>query len=247
MRIQLRERKSTGDTRVASLGFTIVEVLVAVAIIGLLLAIGLPALGRAREAARVVDCKNHLRQIGIALQNHHSQFGQLPQDGENGYGYGAFLLASLDQGPLEDRLKASRVPLPDPSTARPELEGTILPVFRCPSHSASEHLDPSGYARSEYIGNSELLSTATRLTDVLDGESMTIAVGETTSDQAWALPGVAKCDVPPGSGGRFGSEHSGGAQYLMCDGAVRFISSNVDQATIRALGTPYGKDVVGEF
>ncbi|MFO0427955.1 MAG: DUF1559 domain-containing protein [Planctomyces sp.] len=59
-------------------GFTVIELLVVTALIGLLIAILLPGIHAARESARTVQCRNNLRQIGIALQNYHSDHGKFP-------------------------------------------------------------------------------------------------------------------------------------------------------------------------
>jgi len=227
--------------------FSLIELLVAIVIIGILVSLILPAVQMAREAARATECKNRLKQIGLAFQNHQSQFGALPQDGLNGYGYGAFLLAGLEELALYDSLNPLGTTLPNPAQARPGLEDTILSVFRCASDIASDQLEPSAFGRSNFIGNSGLLGTGMDLADVSDGESMTVAAGETITDQGWALPGTGTLDAPPNGGGRFGSPHSGGAHFVMCDGAVRFISSHIDASTFKALGTPRGKDLVGEF
>lgn len=227
--------------------FSLIELLVVIVIIAILVSLTLPAVQMAREAARAADCKNRLKQIGLALQNHQSQFGALPQDGQNGYGYGALLLADLEQSSLYELLNPLGTTLPDPAQARPGLEDTILSEFRCASDPASERLEPSEFGRSNFLGNSSLLATGMDLADVSDGESNTVAAGETVTDQGWALPGAGKLDSPPNGGGRYGSPHSGGAHFVMCDGAVRFISSQVDSATFKALGTPRGRDVVGEF
>ncbi|SFI65091.1 DUF1559 family PulG-like putative transporter [Planctomicrobium piriforme] len=226
-------------------GFSLIELLVVIAIIGLLLALGIPAVQSARESARNTQCKNNLRQLGTALQNHHSQFGYLPKDGENGWGFVVFLLPRLEQSGIYGQLNPLTAKQTSASTAQPETTGQPLAVVRCPSFSGSDELS-SGFGRSNDLGNTEIFSQRMELTDVYDGESNTIAVGETTDDHAWAQPGTGSCSSPPNQGS-FSSRHSSGANFVFCDASVRFISSNVDAATFKALGTTAGRETIGEF
>ncbi|MES2788473.1 MAG: DUF1559 domain-containing protein [Planctomycetota bacterium] len=99
-----------------SRAFTLIELLVVIAIIAVLIALLLPAVQQAREAARRAQCKNHLKQIGLALHNYHEVFNTFPIGARAGSGstdsdrwskgvnWRAAILPQLDQGPLFNQL-----------------------------------------------------------------------------------------------------------------------------------------------
>jgi len=106
-----------GITRRRRKAFTLIELLVVIAIIGVLVALLLPAVQQAREAARRSQCKNNFKQLGLALHNYHDQFGMFPWATANGpystpshvknhSGY-VMLLPFLDQAPIYNTINHS--------------------------------------------------------------------------------------------------------------------------------------------
>ena len=87
-------------------GFTLVELLVVIAIIGVLIALLLPAVQAAREAARRTQCSNHLKQMALAVHNFHDAHGGLPPSGLTGNrsGFFGFLYPFIEQAPLYDAM-----------------------------------------------------------------------------------------------------------------------------------------------
>lgn len=128
-------------------GFTLVEVLVVIAIIGLLVALLLPSIQQSRASARRVQCINSLKQIGLAMHNYHDAHSSLPpgyitnlpQDvnasERSHWGWGAMILPQLEQSALYNQLEIGKKSLHE-NLATPEglaALTTPMPAFRCAS------------------------------------------------------------------------------------------------------------------
>ena len=184
-----------------SRGFTLVELLVVMAIIAVGLALAGPAIQQAREAARARQCINHLKQIGLALHNYHDAYRTFPPGWvahdskaktDRLWGWQASILPFVDQAPLYNSINFSaKIPRPNLLTQ------TALTVYRCPDDTTAANNPVRGkYATSNYSGNwgnSPLpgsrdtpkkangifyWNSRVRIRDILDGTSNTFMVGE---------------------------------------------------------------------
>ena len=348
-------------------GFTLIELLVVIAIIAILIALLLPAVQQAREAARRTQCKNNLKQFGLALHNYHDVFSTFPplfvgghttpsQDPSAG-GDGSFnnkwlisahvaVLPYIEQANLFNQIQndmkgAGGVAYPWEANYLPWRQN--LAGLVCPSDS----LAPSATGKSNYRfstgrynhrmrqildryqwGGTRVdgifgLAEGAKIRDIFDGTSNTVMMGERaqgTPLRQEVISGVGlNPDMNDGSGGgvtagniqamiqgcqatldpndrqvyasfftgefpggRWAdgrtyfssiqtavppngvscitsawdgdytlmtatSRHTGGSQFCMADGSVRFVSSNIDQGTYQAIGSAAGREVVGEF
>src|SRR5262245_20351915 len=185
-----------------SSGFTMIELLVVIAMISVLVALLLPAVQQAREAARRISCTNNLKQIGIALHHYHDAHATLPIGYSHtkgytrgGFGWAAAILEQIDGRPL---FAATNFSLPVWSLENVTV--CLVPIggYLCPSDETSQSgfLDREGlrFAMGSYVGsfgpgdmdfgNPEdrrgLFSrnSSTRFAHVTDGLSQTLCVGE---------------------------------------------------------------------
>lgn len=192
-------------------GFTLIELLVVIAIIAILIALLLPAVQQAREAARRTQCKNNLKQLGIALHNYHDTLGSFPSgyitadtsapaNSAPGFAWSTLVLPSLEQGNLHDSFDFG-VDAKDPVNTPFAVQ--YLSMFRCPSDTGQDtftvsisgadyELSTSNYVGMYGYGSVTMnpdnrngvfsRNSATKMRDIVDGTANTFLVGERHHD-----------------------------------------------------------------
>ena len=205
-------------------GFTLVELLVVIAIIGILIALLLPAVQAAREAARRMQCSNQLKQIGLALLNYENVHKRFPagtvirMDGGcavdcRGTGFYVTILPFLEELAVEEQYRPYYVT----STGwlgwagDSEYSQIAMPIYICPS--AAKWSDyPTRKTYFGVVGGKTLLrhcwrgdvfndgvmypNSFTRIGDITDGTSCTMTVGESIHAAKWGMgPGYGDADV----------------------------------------------------
>ncbi|MEE8450543.1 MAG: DUF1559 domain-containing protein [Thermoguttaceae bacterium] len=196
-------------TRASGRGFSLVELLVVISIIGVLLGLLLPAVQAARSSARRISCCNNLRQMGVGLHNYHGAHKSFPQGsiemrllrlpngqlrfpGGRQLAWSVFLLPYIEENALFERLDISAA-FDSPENA--EAAAQIVPTYLCPSVPRTSYL-VDGRAACDYGGiygeritspnnppkGTMLYDRAIRVRNITDGTSHTLIISE---DAGW--------------------------------------------------------------
>jgi prepilin-type N-terminal cleavage/methylation domain-containing protein/prepilin-type processing-associated H-X9-DG protein len=251
-------------------GFTLVELTVVIAILGILMGLLLPAVQNAREAARRITCSNNLKQQGLALLQFESSFKSLPAGAEANtlHSWSTRILPYLEQDVLYQRIDF-KAAWDAPSNAAWTKQN--LSMFTCPSSwksyagltdysgiSGSSHKATQNIGRNGTLFPLDLNERPVTIALIIDGTSNTIAISEcvalSENNHGFWSSG-ANClghDEGPinnrrGSIDEIASLHPGGANALFADGSIRFLSEKMFLDVVAALCTRNNQEVVSDF
>ncbi|MCA9163159.1 MAG: DUF1559 domain-containing protein [Planctomycetales bacterium] len=221
---------------------------------GVLVALLLPAVQAAREAARRSACSNNLKQIGLALHNYHDTYKTFPpayltdENGTPTVSWRVLILPFLEQQAVHSMVDTSK-PWDAPENAF--LKDLVIPAYGCPSSPSG------GTPETSYmfvVGPNAFATGAdgTRIASITDGTSNTIMVVEVAGTGVhWAQPkdlDMTQMSMAVGqSSNEIDSFHPGGAQVLMADGSVRFIADTIDPNVLQSPLTRSGGEQVMGF
>jgi len=204
--VSIRPLFPAARTRSRRSGFTLVELLVVIAIIGILIALLLPAVQAAREAARRTACLNNMAQLGLSAHNYEFHFESLPPGVTNADGpirneakgthvsWVVKLLPYLEQNTLAQKFDQSAGAYADVNAL---VRAAQISVLQCPSSPVPYLNEAKTVARSSYVGchhDSEapidvsnhgllFLNSKVRYSEIFDGSAMTILLAEGLTDR----------------------------------------------------------------
>lgn len=229
-------------------GATALELLIVIAMIALLVAFFLPVTRSGRSPTRRSQCKNNLKQIGLALHNYHDTYGAFPpayvadENGKPLHSWRTLILPFVDQAPLYNTIDLSK-PWDDPANAK--AYQADIPVYRCPEADC-----PGNH--TTYLAivtpKSCLRPNASRSFSEIQGnpaETIRMMVIEVDAQQSvhWMSPVDGDESFVLGFGPESELAHSSGMHALFMDGSVWMIEAEMPAAERRALISTAGREL----
>ncbi len=216
----------------------------------LLVALLLPSARRSREPSRRSNCKNNLKQIGIALHNYHDEYGMFPPaytvdaEGNKLHSWRTLILPYMEQVALYNTIDLTK-PWDDP--ANNVVRQTSLPVYHCPSSSGlPNHTNYLAIVGDDLAFPHAKSRTKQEFTDGL-GETIFVVDVPEQNMVEWMSPNDADEQMYQSFQPESKMSHAGVVQILLGDGAVRAVTLTLPSEKRRALMTVGGNEEVGEF
>ncbi len=250
--------------------FTLVELVIVLAILGLLLGLLLPAVQRVREAARRTACLNNLRQLAIASHHYQANHGHFPvgctewraggDTGKRQLAWSVWLLPMLEQDTVYQQLDLTQG---FDSPANASAAATEIAVFQCPSTDMKSASALRG--RSDYGGiygerimspnhppkGTMLIDRPVRFTEISDGSSNTLLIGEDAGwpDGEWIngrniFDQAFAINRAPSFENDLRSQHPGGVNVGFADAHVKFLNETMEIELLAAICTRAGGEPV---
>jgi hypothetical protein len=211
-----------------------------------MVALLLPAVQAAREAARRAQCVNNLKQIALAMHNYHDAEGRFPAaalTGDSGQPLLSWRVALLPYLGEQGLYAQFHLDEPWDSPHNRAVASRMPTVFACPSEP------PGGGGTTTYqvvVGPATMFTGSpegVRISDITDGTSNTIMVVESATPVPWTAPQDLSAASPTPLAG-CGSKHPQGFNTALADGSVRFIKTSISPATFHNLLTRAGGEVI---
>jgi prepilin-type processing-associated H-X9-DG protein len=243
-------KKNVSGKGLAISGIVMGSLGAAVIVPATLIALLLPAVQAAREAARRAQCINNLKQIGLAMFNYESANGCFPPaaiydaDGKPLLSWRVLILPYLGQSTLYSQFHLDE---PWDSPNNKPLSDMVMNVYKCPSNPEPGAL--TGYQaivdpRSMFTGK----PAGVTIREITDGTANTLLVVESNRAVPWSKPDDLSLASLTDQGQGAGSKHPGGFNASMADGSVRFIKSPpgnpISSTLLRGLVTKSGGEVI---
>ena len=220
-------------------------------IIGVLIALLLPAVQAAREAARRMQCANNMKQIGLAMLNYHDEYKCLPpaytvdENGNPLHSWRVLILPYVSQQYLYDQIRLDE---PWDSEYNKQFHSQMQSSFCCPSIETMAGMTTYSVIVGEETPFGDPTAKHT-YGDISDGTSNTIFLVERKIPVCWMDPTQEitfeeACKGINVFGNEMGSNHTGGMNVGMFDGSVQFISETIHPGNLRAFFTRAGGESV---